>query len=154
MKKFTMAAGPMTLPPDLSAHGPYAKVSPIMGRILIMIILSAAVLAAPPAFSAQLENQGTPARKLQRGFLNIALCPWELVRELSIDKKSEHAVPTWMTGIGKGSVYTVGRALAGFYDLLTFPVPYPGNYEPVVMPEFAWEHFPGPEPEPKSVRRY
>lgn len=91
--------------------------------------------------AAELENTGTAMRKLQRGFLNMALSPWELAHELTYGKKTDSVVPTWVGGLGRGSVYTVGRALTGVYELVTFPIPVPRQYEPVIQPEFAWQHF-------------
>lgn len=100
-----------------------------------------AVLFSQNAYPAELENEGTAMRKLQRGFLNMALSPWELAHELTYDKKKDSAVPTWVGGLGRGSIYTAGRALTGVYELVTFPIPVPRNYEPVIQPEFAWQHF-------------
>ncbi len=103
--------------------------------------LLVSVLFSQNAYPAELENTGTAMRKLQRGFLNMALSPWELAHELTYGKKTDSAVPTWVGGLGRGSIYTAGRALTGVYELVTFPIPIPRNYEPVIQPEFAWQHF-------------
>lgn len=98
--------------------------------------------AIPILRAAEIAPEGTPVRKLQRGFLNIALSPIEISRELDSEKKVDSFVPSWFSGIGRGSFYAVGRALAGVYDMLTFFAPVPAGYEPLVSPEFAWEHLP------------
>lgn len=100
-----------------------------------------AAVCATSGFAAELESPATPLRKLQRGFLNVALSPWELAHELSQNKKTDSAVPTWFGGAGRGAAYTAGRALTGVYEMVTFPLPWPANYEPVLQPEFAWQHF-------------
>ncbi|HOW59652.1 MAG TPA: exosortase system-associated protein, TIGR04073 family [Candidatus Omnitrophota bacterium] len=91
---------------------------------------------------AEIESPGTPLRKLQRGFLNVALWPIEISNELSKEKKKDTFPPSWVAGVGRGSIFAVGRALVGVYEIATFPIPYPADYEPVVQPEFTWQHLP------------
>lgn len=80
-------------------------------------------------------------RKLQRGFLNAALSPIEISNELAKEVRKEDAIPpSWLTGAARGSVYAVGRALTGIYEMVTFAIPYPANYQPILKPEFPWEH--------------
>lgn len=98
------------------------------------------LLFSSSAFSAEMEPAGTPLRKLQRGFLNIALSPMEISHEIRRDKKREDFIPGWVTGLGRGVSFAAGRALVGAYEMLSFPIALPAAYEPVVLPEFAWEH--------------
>ncbi|MBI3316779.1 MAG: exosortase system-associated protein, TIGR04073 family [Candidatus Omnitrophica bacterium] len=91
-------------------------------------------------FAAEMESPGTPLRKLQRGFLNIALSPMDISHEIRRDQKRDDIIPGWATGLGRGACFAAGRALAGVYEMLSFPIPFPANYEPVVTPEFVWEH--------------
>lgn len=114
----------------------FAKVLP-----LLIIVLSAAVSLQ----AAEIEQEGTPQRKLQRGFLNIALSPLEISNELAKEIKNDTLPPSWVTGLGRGSVYALGRALVGAYELVTFPLPYPADYKPVLQPEFTWQHLPTSE---------
>lgn len=109
-------------------------------RFIVFISLLLSLLCLPNLFAVEIAQTGTPARKLQRGFLNVALSPLEISNELASEKKVEAVFPTWVTGLGRGSVFAVGRALAGVYDMLTAPVPFPADYAPLVYPEFAWEH--------------
>jgi len=110
---------------------------------LFLLVLLLAVSYAPAAFSqeARLEPPFSPLRKLQRGGLNIALSPMEIAHWLSQEKTSPSFIPTWLTNSMKGSAFAVGRALTGVYEVVTFPLPLPAAYEPVVYPEFLWEHF-------------
>ncbi|MBI3307111.1 MAG: exosortase system-associated protein, TIGR04073 family [Candidatus Omnitrophica bacterium] len=110
-----------------------------------MTVLIFLFLFSSAAFAAEIEPVGTPLRKLQRGFLNIALSPAEMSYELHNVRKVDNVVPSWATAMSKGFFYMGGRILAGAYDILTFPVPAPKNYEPLVYPEFAWEHFDKPK---------
>ena len=107
-----------------------------------MIALLALLVFSLPLMAAEVEIQGegTPQRKLQRGFLNVALSPIEISNELSKEVRNDTAPPSWFAGLGRGSIYAVGRALVGVYEMVTFPIPLPAHYKPVLQPEFAWQH--------------
>ncbi len=112
-----------------------------MQKTRLCLILLTALMAAQPSWAAvQMEPKGTPMRKLQRGVINIALSPVEISHELHLEKRKDGYLPSWVSGLGRGSVYTVGRALSGVYDLVTFPLPVPSGYEPLVYPELVTEH--------------
>ncbi len=104
---------------------------------LLLTCLQPVSLAA-----VELEPKGTPWRKLQRGFVNMALSPIELSHELHKEKGKDEYFPTWLSGLSRGGVFTLGRALSGLYDVLTFPIPLPEGYESLIMPEFVTEHLP------------
>lgn len=112
------------------------------------------LLALPGTVSAVgIEKEGSPARKLQRGFLNIAFAPVEISNELDKVKKRDEALPSWVEGIGRGAWFAAGRALVGAYEMVTFAIPFPSGYEPVIKPEFAWEHLPPAQEVPASLAR-
>lgn len=123
-----------------------------MKKAVFFLTLSLVFSVLPFVYSAEIAPEGTRVRKLQRGFLNMALSPIELSHELAREKGKDDFVPSWFTGLGRGSFFMVGRALAGVYDLLTAPFPVPANYEPVVTPEFAWEHLPKEESKSKNLK--
>jgi len=91
------------------------------------------------AEEVEIQGEGTPQRKLQRGFLNVALSPFEISNELSKEVRNDTLPPSWVAGLGRGAFYTVGRALVGVYEMVTFALPYPANYKPVLQPEFPWQ---------------
>ena len=82
----------------------------------------------------------TPVKKLGRGVCNIVTCPLELFKGIQ-DAHNENglfAALTW--GLIKGTVNTVIRAFVGAYEVVTFPIPAPSNYEPILTdPEFFGE---------------
>lgn len=101
--------------------------------------------------AAEIEPTGTMSRKLQRGFLNIALSPFEISHGIVESQPFDTALPTWIAGTIKGSFKAVGRALTGGYELVTFPIPLPAHYEPILQPEFAWDLLQTPEYKLKRV---
>ena len=109
--------------------------------LLVGITILSLCANLPAAQAAELESPSTALRKLQRGFLNIALSPLEIVHALSQDKTKERVIPTWAAGLLRGGAFAAGRAAAGVYEMVTFPFPLPSGYEPVLYPEFTWEYF-------------
>ncbi|HLD69595.1 MAG TPA: exosortase system-associated protein, TIGR04073 family [Candidatus Omnitrophota bacterium] len=105
------------------------------------MLLCIFLLGHPPAFGVEIEATGTPVRKLQRGFLNVVLSPIEIAEQMSVEERRSLVEPTWAFGFMRGTAYMVGRTLIGIYEMLSFPLPLPANYEPVVEPEFLWQHF-------------
>ena len=93
-----------------------------------------------PVQAAQMEPTGTPLRKLQRGFLNIALSPVEISTELAREKNRDTFPMSWMLGAARGTFYVMGRALTGVYEIVTFPIPLPAEYAPILEPEFPYQH--------------
>ena len=110
--------------------------------VLLAFSLPAMAAVAP---EVEIQGEGTCLRKLQRGFLNVALSPFELSNELSKEVRNDTLPPSWVAGLGRGSIYTVGRALVGVYEMVTFPIPYPAKYKPVLSPEFPWQLAPSTE---------
>jgi putative exosortase-associated protein (TIGR04073 family) len=99
------------------------------------------IILTQPAFAAtQMEPKGTMMRKFQRGFINIGMSPIEISHELHKEKRTDAYLPSWVPGIFRGTTFMVGRALSGVYDLVTFPIPLPSGYEPLVYPELVTEH--------------
>lgn len=106
-----------------------------------LLLLLAVFSLVQSSFAAELEEAG-PLRKLQRGFVNVALSPMELSNELATEKheNADQMPPSWMTGTVRGIAFMAGRALAGVYDIATFPLPLPKEYRPLIEPEFPWDH--------------
>ena len=122
----------MTLPVSGGARNTLKSLA-----VMFVLLTSSTVLQA-----TEIEREGTMCRKLQRGFLNFALSPIELSNELAKEKLTNTLPPSWFAGLGRGAWFTLGRALTGVYEMVTFPIPYPANYRPILKPEFAWQHLP------------
>ena len=109
--------------------------------LAVLFVLGWAIGLSNASQAAEIEAQGSPARKLQRGFLNVVLSPIELAHDWAILKdRDDTALPTWVLSIIRGSSKTMARGLVGAYEMVTAPIPIPSYYEPVMKPEFAWEY--------------
>ncbi len=72
--------------------------------------------------------------KFGRGFLNIAFGVIEIPKQSvkrAIDTDSGYG---YTSGFFVGIGFFVLRELAGVYELVTFPVPLPSGYEPIIDP--------------------
>ncbi len=126
--------------PDLGKNWSPGMTSARLSLMKKLLFLALIAVFSQTSFAAEMESSG-PLRKLQRGFLNIALSPMELTNELAIEKheNDDQMPPSWMTGTVRGIAFTAGRALAGVYDIATFPIPFPKEYGPIVQPELPWD---------------
>ncbi len=110
----------------------------------LLCVLLATTFAAATATFAEKEDQ--PAghnalRKLGRGFANLLFGIVELPNQIT-KATSEHGGAGGVTyGIGKGFARWIGREVTGVYEVVTFPVPFPKGYKPIMMPEFPNEDF-------------
>ena len=109
-----------------------------MKKSPFLFLLSFSLLASSLEAS-ELAPEGTFQRKLQRGFLNIAFAPVEISYALAKVKTKDWLIPSAAVGVVEGISRASLRALTGAYDLLTFPFPFPSDYQPVLQPEWALE---------------
>lgn len=100
-------------------------------RSWTLAALTMLAFAGPP-----LAQAGDPGRKLGRGFANVLFGVAEIPGTIA-ETSREHgggAGATW--GVLKGLGRFVARELVGVYEIVTFPLPFPRNYDPILQPEF------------------
>jgi putative exosortase-associated protein (TIGR04073 family) len=82
--------------------------------------------------------------KLARGLGNLTLSWAELPKQVMCVWRERG----WLIGLTRGTMdglgMSVARMMAGAYEIVTFPIPIPPSYAPMVMPEYVWN------PEPSS----
>ena len=79
--------------------------------------------------------------KFGRGLTNLVTSPAELVYEPFDLAKTNNIWIAWIGGIPKGLLFFPIRAVVGIYDTVTFPIPFPKGYEPLMEPETLIEGF-------------
>ena len=79
---------------------------------------------------------GGPIRKLGRGVANTLTGPLELPRNIVSVTEEEGYAAGLTYGILKGIAWSVLRTTVGIYETITFPIPLPSNYDPILEPEF------------------
>jgi putative exosortase-associated protein (TIGR04073 family) len=77
--------------------------------------------------------------KLGRGIANFATGWAEIPKQIYVVGQNQG----WMTGALRGSVDGLGmfvaRTVAGAYEIVSFPVPIPPHYQPLLQPDFIWQ---------------
>jgi len=107
-----------------------------MKRALLIAFIAALIISETgAAYAAE-----TPAfRKFRRGFCNLFTFHMEVGHQMAEEGKKGGPGQAATMGLVKGLGAAGLRALAGVYEVLTFPFPFPDKYEPVLKdPEFFW----------------
>ncbi|HPN72709.1 MAG TPA: exosortase system-associated protein, TIGR04073 family [Candidatus Omnitrophota bacterium] len=109
------------------------------------IFLAVAAVLTVLAFSFQAGAEGLKTgfslegskEKLLRGAANLADSVVEIPGTMMRKSKADGALSGMTLGMVEGALNTVKRALAGVWEVATFPVPLPENYEAILSdPEF------------------
>ena len=77
-------------------------------------------------------------RKVGRGVANIATSAFEI--PISIQEKfySDGPMAACTYGLVDGIYKLIRRTVVGAYEIITFPIPFPADYAPIVEPEFLF----------------
>ncbi len=100
----------------------------LIALCLIAILMTGAVPTDP---------QSGPVVKLARGLVNILTSPLEFpVQYLTL--RGEQNMPVALLGtVINGTIFMVGRIIAGAVEVVTFPIPIPKYYAPILDPPTA-----------------
>ena len=82
-----------------------------------------------------------PIRKLGRGLANVATGIVEIPKKVYLVSKEENLAVGLTRGFIKGIAEGFVRAATGLYEAVTFPIPMPADFEPIVEPEFVFEEW-------------
>ena len=79
-------------------------------------------------------------KKLGRGLCNIGTFPFEVLLQSSRVNNSDGPMAALTWGVLKGLGMSVVRLGVGVYEIITFPIPGPNHYGPILSdPEFVFE---------------
>ena len=109
-------------------------------KIFVCIIAFVCIMSimAPLSFAGPCNNDAW--KKLGRGVCNMATFPLELPSQISKTNISDGPMAAFTWGLLKGVGMTTLRALVGVYETVTFPLPCPEGYKPILTePEFFLE---------------
>lgn len=115
------------------------------GRRILALSFAVLCLSLACVAAARAEEQSAPAQigtKLMRGLANLTTGVGEIPKQIYLVGKREG----WVQGAVRGPLEGIGmfiaRTVVGAYEVLTFPVPVPSDYQPVLLPDYVWQ----PEP--------
>lgn len=92
--------------------------------------------------SAPQEVVEAMSLKFARGVSNVALGWLELPKQIYQTFRNDGVFMGLTIGPIKGIGMTLVRTFSGVGEVVTFPSPYPGFYEPYFAPGFVWEEEP------------
>lgn len=72
--------------------------------------------------------------KLGRGVLNTAFGVVEIPKQIAKRALETGCASGYISGLFVGTGYFVLREMAGIYEIVTFPIPIPKHYAPVIDP--------------------
>ena len=79
-----------------------------------------------------------PFTKGGRGLANLLTCWMEVPYRISKTVNRRDPVATFATGAAKGLGWGLARFGAGLYEIVTFPIPIPRRYNPVLPAPGYW----------------
>ena len=80
------------------------------------------------------------AHKLGRGAANVLSGPLEMIRIPRLTSQQEGGFSGLTVGMAQGARAMVLREVVGAYEILTFLIPAPDSFRPIVLPEFIFAH--------------
>ncbi|MFH1799898.1 MAG: exosortase system-associated protein, TIGR04073 family [Candidatus Omnitrophota bacterium] len=78
--------------------------------------------------------EDNPASKLGRGITNVVLSPGEYVVQTAKLMETHDPLTAYFGGVLQGTCKMVERIGGGIYEIVTFPVPIPKKYRPLMDP--------------------
>ena len=103
-------------------------------------ILGLGVMAMSLPGSARAQDA---ANKFGRGFAGCTLGVLELPGNIYEEGTKNGWVMGATVGFGKGIGMVVVRTLVGVWELVTFPLPAPDEYNSILKPDYPWGYFTG-----------
>ncbi len=104
-----------------------------------MMLFAATSFAADEGYLS-----GRIMTKFKRGVVNVVTAPLEIPIKIKEHWDEGGTEPIKKTaylfgGLVKGLTYTVGRIGSGLWDVFSLNLDFPGNNEPLMKPDYAWE---------------
>jgi putative exosortase-associated protein (TIGR04073 family) len=116
------------------------KWTKFVSLITLMLVLSAGSAFATSSdadVARQQTDFGKMLHKLGRGVTNVFTCWVEVPRQISTEWQKTDPVTGFFVGGIKGVGWGFARFVTGVYDTVTFPIPVPPGYQPMIEPEFV-----------------
>ena len=102
--------------------------------VLVAVVIISSLIATPCFAQDAL-------RKLGRGLVNSLTGVVEIPKKVILISKNDNILLGLTWGLVKGAGTGLLRTAAGVYETVTFPIPAPADYEPMVHPEFVFEEW-------------
>jgi putative exosortase-associated protein (TIGR04073 family) len=81
--------------------------------------------------------------KAGRGLAGVATGFLEVPGNIAAVDRDQGDAAAATIGVAKGLAMFPVRELVGLYEFVTSPIPVPGDYRPIIEPEYPWQYFEG-----------
>ena len=108
-----------------------------MKRAISVVMLSV-VIAGVFFIQSDCFAQNNMLRKLGRGLANVGTSAIEIPKSVQDKFYEEGPVAACSWGLLDGVYKFVVRTAVGVYEIVSFPIPFPADYAPIVEPEFLF----------------
>jgi len=93
---------------------------------------------------AQASEHNQKHEKVRRGFTNLGTAPLEIPKQIGLHwKQTDRNVVLKTAAVLpsslKGVLFMATRFGSGLWDIVTFNLPLPHNYEPILKPDYVVE---------------
>ncbi len=85
--------------------------------------------------------EGVREDKLNRGIAAVTLGFLEVPGTVKEELAASNPVQGLVVGLVKGTFRFVRREIVGVYELVSFPLAVPADFEKIVEPEYPWQYF-------------
>jgi len=102
----------------------------------VFLVLAGVLILAQGLYAKEqgLYAEDNPASKFGRGIVNIITSPGEYLVQTSKLMQTNDPLTAYCGGILQGTWRMFQRIGGGVYELVTFPIPYPKKYRPLMDP--------------------
>ncbi len=111
--------------------------------VLAFVLMSGVSLAQSVNYEREQSDASKMLHKLGRGFVNVVTCWVEIPRNIAIEWENTDPVSGLFVGGIEGIGWGFARFASGVYEVVTFPIPVPAGYKPMMEPEFCRQRYLG-----------
>ena len=104
---------------------------------VLVLVLALGVAGPAWALGTEVDTGALVVMKLFRGIMNAATGWMEIPKQMSVTWQASGAGVGSSWGFIKGIGFAVARSVAGAYEIVTFPLPIPDGYRPIMQPEYV-----------------
>lgn len=94
-----------------------------------LLVLAQGLHAGEPPYV-----EDNPASKLGRGITNVIFSPGEYIVQTAKLMETHDPVTAYFGGVAQGTYRMLERIGGGIYEIVTFPIPVPKKYKPLMDP--------------------
>jgi len=102
----------------------------------LLVLVGSATRAGADDVTRERKDVSLMLRKLSRGVVNVVTGWVEVPKNIAIRWKDSDPFSGVLWGSAEGIVWGFARTVGGFYEIVSFPFPYPEDYAPLIEPEF------------------